>query len=127
MIEPGAVFELPARLAQPPQRSFQENPPEREHRWVLVVSSLNDCSAADCATVQTVLLSAQVEYAGPYDVLILSPDGGVDRDCLAQTDILITIDKRDLSGAHGGRYRGTLMADSLARVRALLRRRLDLP
>lgn len=127
MIEPGAVFELPARLAQPPQRAFRENPPERDHRWVLIVSSLNDCSAADSPTVQTILLSAKVEFAGPYDVLILSPDGGVERDCLAQTDILITIDKREISGAYGGRYRGTVMADTLARVRALLRRRLDLP
>jgi hypothetical protein len=70
--------------------------------------------------------SAQIEYAGPYDVLVIAPDGGVQRDSLAQSDIVITVDKRNLSGTNGARYRGTLMADTLAQIRALLRQRYDL-
>lgn len=126
MIEPGAVFEIPAPLAVPPQRSFQDNPPERENRWVMIVSSKTDCDDTECWNVLTVLMSARIDLVGPFDVVILPPIGGVERPSIAQTDIVITIDKRDLSGPmNGPRYRGTVLADSFRQVRSLLKARMD--
>ena len=77
MIEPGAVFEIPADLAEPPL----------------------------------------VEYAGRHDVLVIRPDGGVQRDSIAQVDLLFTLLKQDLTT---DRYRGTLMSDTLRQIRAKL-------
>ena len=127
MTEPGAVFELPARLAVPPQRSFQDNPPDRDSRWVLVVSSEADCSNDECWNVLSVLLSSRVDLVGPFDVVVQPPVGGVRVPSIAQTDIVVTIDKRDISGhLNGPRHRGTVLADTLLQVRALLRDRLAL-
>lgn len=126
MLEPGSVFEVPHHLAPPPQRQYQENPPARESRWVLVVSSQQDCDDADCVNVQTVLLSTRVDLGGPFDVVI-QPGGGVPVACIAQSDIVITLDKRELTGVmNAARYRGPVHSDTLAQVRALLRARLDL-
>ena len=126
MIEPGAVFEIPAPLAAPPQRSHQDNPPDREHRWVVVVSSKADCDNSGCVNVLSVLLSTRVDLVGPFDVVVLPPIGGVRRPSIAQTDIVVTIDKRDISGAmNGSRYRGTVLADTLRQIRALLKARMD--
>jgi hypothetical protein len=72
-----------------------------------------------------VLLSAQTQYLAEHDVVVIAPDGGVEQNSLAQTDIVITIDKRDITETFGGRYRGTVMADTLIQIRALLRARLN--
>jgi hypothetical protein len=93
---------------------------------VIVVSSGNDCTARDYPNVLVVLLSSRVDLISEKDVLVLPPDGGVEARCIAETDIVFTVDKRELSGPiNGPRYRGTLMADTFAQVRALLRTRMD--
>lgn len=126
MIEPGAVFEIPAPLAVPPQRSFQDNPPDRESRWVLIVSSKTDCDDPECRNVLAVLLSTRTDLVGPFDVIIPTPIGGLKRSSIAQTDIVVTIDKRDISGPmNGPRYRGTVLADLFRQVRSLLKVRMD--
>jgi len=126
VIEPGAVFEIPAPLAAPPQRSHQDNPPERQSRWVVVVSSQTDCEDPGCMNVLSVLLSTRIDLAGPFDVVVLPPFGGVRRPSIAQTDIVVTIDKRDISGSiNGPRYRGTVLADTLLQIKALLKARID--
>jgi hypothetical protein len=59
-------------------------------------------------------------------VVVLPPIGGVRRPSIAQTDIVITVDKRELSGPmNGARYRGTVLADTLRQIKALLRARMD--
>jgi hypothetical protein len=56
--------------------------------------------------------------------MVVHPDGGVSQDCIAETDIVVTIDKRDTSGpVNGSRYQGTVMRDTLGQIRALLRKR----
>lgn len=117
MIEPGAVFEIPAQLADPPQRARHPNAPARDHRWVLVVSNKADCRDRSQETVITVLLSAQTEYWHRHDVLIRRPDGGIVRDSIAQTDVLFIVMKVELTT---DRQRGTVMADTLRQVRAKL-------
>ena len=126
MIEPGAVFEIPASLAAPPQRSHQDNPPDRQSRWVVVVSSQTDCGDPGCRNVLSVLLSTRVDLAGPFDVVTLPPIGGVRRPSIAQTDIVVTVDKRDISGpVNGSRYRGTVLADTIRQIKALMKARMD--
>jgi len=115
VIEPGAVFEIPAALAQPPQVATQSEPPVRESRWVVVIANKRDCRDDGHATVHVVLLSAQVEYAGRHDILIKVPDGGLQRESIAQTDLTFVMLKRDLTL---DRRRGVLLADSLRQVRA---------
>lgn len=117
MIEPGAVFEIPAELADPPQRTRHPNARSREHRWVLIVSNKADCRDRSQETVITVLLSAQIEYWHRHDVLIRRPDGGTARDSIAQTDVLFMVVKVELTP---DRWRGTVMADTLRQVRAKL-------
>lgn len=117
MIEPGAIFEIPAALADPPQRARDPNAPAREHRWVLAVSNKADCRDRFQETVITVLLSAQTEYGHRHDVLIRRPDGGIARDSIAQTDVLFMVVKAELTP---DRWRGTVMADTLRQVRAKL-------
>jgi len=126
VIEPGAVFEIPAPLAVPPQRSYQDNPPNRDNRWGLIVSSRTDCDDPECRNVLAVLLSCRVDLVGPFDVVILPPIGGVECQSIAQTDIVVTIDKRDISGPmNGTRYRGSVLADLFRQFRALLKARMD--
>ena len=117
MIEPGAVFEVPATLADPPQRAQQANPPRRESRWVIVVSSKSDCRDALHPTLVVVLCSSQIEYQGRHDVLVRRPDGGLRTDSIAQTDLVFVVAKAELVEE---RARGTLMADTLRQVRAKL-------
>lgn len=124
MIAPGSVFEVPAPLADPPQRAGQAAPPVRESRWVLVLSNKRDCAEALHETVTVVLLSAKTEYMGRHDVLIRRPDGGIVRDSIAQTDIVSTMLKTDLSD---DRFRGIVMRDTLVRVRAKLSETLGFP
>jgi hypothetical protein len=127
VIEPGAVFEIPAQLAQPPGRAFQDNPAVRDHRWVLVVSSVSDCADQGCENVLVVLLSRRMDMCGPMDVPVLHPNGGVEVDSIAQSDIVLTIDRRSISGpTNGPRYRGTVLDDTLLQLRSLLRERLAL-
>ena len=126
MMRPGAVYELPAKLAQPPERGYQENPPVREKRWVLIVSSERDCVDVKCTTVLGVLLSARVDLQSRFDVLIVAPEGGIKVDSIAQSDIVVTLDKRDLTGSRETRFRGIVTTDTLLRIRAHLRQRLDL-
>jgi hypothetical protein len=127
VIEPGAVFELPAKQAQPPGRAFQDNPPVRDHRWVLIVSSAADCADEVCDNVLVVLLSRRMDMCGPMDVPVLHPNGGVEADSIAQSDIVLTIDRRAISGpTNGPRYRGTVLDDTFLQLRALLRERLSL-
>ena len=64
-----------------------------------------------------VLLSAQTEYAYRHDVLIRRPDGGIERDSIAQTDLVFVVEKVELTA---DRLRGTVMADTLRQVRAKL-------
>lgn len=117
MIEPGAVFEVPPDLAQPPQVAEQEAPPVRLARWVVVVSNKTDCRDRYHETVTVVLLSAQPEYGGRHDVFIPRPVGGLERDSIAQTDLVFVILKSELSDE---RYRGKILADTLIQVRAKL-------
>lgn len=117
MIEPGAVFEIPASLADPPQRAHQANPPQRESRWVIVVSSKTDCRDPLHPTIIVVLCSSQTEYQGRHDVLVRRPDGGVRTDSIAQADLVFVIEKAELLEE---RARGSLMADTLRQVRAKL-------
>lgn len=117
MIEPGAIFEVPAALADPPQRARDPNAPPREHRWLIVVSNKTDCRDRFQETVVVVLLSARTEYAYRHDVLIRRPDGGLARDSIAQTDLVFVIEKVELMPEC---YKGTVMADTLRQVRAKL-------
>jgi mRNA-degrading endonuclease toxin of MazEF toxin-antitoxin module len=117
LIGPGAVFEIPAELADPPQRRHELDPVQRTNRWVLIVSSKIDCRDARHPTVLVVLLSAQIEWQGRHDVLIKRPDGGIRSDSIAQTDLVFAVDKRDLPDEL---HRGDVMADTLRQVRAKL-------
>lgn len=117
---------MPADLAIPPQRAYQLDPPQRDKRWVVIVSGAADCNDPDVANLLVVLLSTRIDLGGPCDVTVLPPDGGVTQTCLAETDIVLTVDKREMSGQAGARYRGTLMADTFTQIRALLRTRLAL-
>ena len=117
MIAPGAVFEIPAPLADPPQRARNPNAPARARRWVLVVSNKADCRDRFLETIVVVLLSAQTEYAYRHDILIRRPDGGIERDSIAQTDLVFVVEKVELTA---DRLRGTVMADTLRQVRAKL-------
>lgn len=121
MVEPGAVFEIPARLAEPPQAAYRHDPSHRETRWVLVIAPLAHCVNPDQFTVTCVLLSAQPEYAAEHDVLIFKGDG-VAKDSIAQADLIFTLAKEDLLA---GRYRGTVLADTLKKVRAAVARFLE--
>lgn len=117
MIEPGAVFEIPANLARPPQTGKQTAPPARENRWVIVVSSKADCRDRWQETVTVVLCSAQTDYAGRHDVLVREQDGGMNRTSIAMTDLVFVVLKDELSD---DRYRGTVLKDTLIQVRARL-------
>jgi hypothetical protein len=117
VITPGAVFEVPHALADPPQRARQASPPSRENRWVLVVSCKADCTDRYQQTVIAVLLSSKVEYQGRHDVLIKRPDGGIQRDSIAQTDLALPILKDELTNE---RCRGVVLRDTLRQVRAQL-------
>jgi mRNA-degrading endonuclease toxin of MazEF toxin-antitoxin module len=90
--------------------------PEREERWLLVVSSKRDCRASDCPTVVVVIFSAQVQFAGRHDELVRAGDG-VRRDSIAQTDLVMFWPKEELSD---DRWMGDVMQDTLTRVRARL-------
>jgi len=117
VIEPGAVFELPAQLAQPPQTAKQASPPARESRWVIVVSNRTDCRDRGQETVLAVLCSAQTEYADRHDVHVRQGDGGLSRTSIAQTDLVFAILKDELAE---DRYRGTVLRDTLGQIRARL-------
>lgn len=117
MIEPGAVFEIPAPLAQPPQTARQAAPPARENRWVIVVSNKTDCRDPWHETVTVVLCTAQTEYGGRHDVLVRQHDGGMGRDSIAQTDLVFVVLKDELAN---DRYRGTVLRDTISQVRARL-------
>lgn len=116
MIEPGAVFEIPARLANPPQAVHRNDPVRRENRWVVVVDTEAHCLDPRHLTVFTVLLSSQVNMAGPEDVTVLALEG-LPTDSIAQTDLVFTLAKSDLPSA---RYRTTVQADTLFQIRATL-------
>lgn len=124
MIAPGVVFEVPPELAEPPQVALQSNPPQREARWVLVVSNKTDCRDESHPTVLVVLLSAQPEYHGRHDVFIPRPVGGLTRDSIAQTDLVYVVLKSELTDE---RYRGTVLSDTLIQVRAKLSETLGFP
>lgn len=117
MTEPGAVFEIPAGLARPPQIDTQPLAPSREHRWVIVVSSKADCRDRWQETVTVVLCSAQLEYAGRHDVVVREHDGGMARNSIAQTDLVFVVLKDELTDE---RYRGTVLKDTLIQIRARL-------
>ena len=123
MIVPGAVFEIPADLASPPQRARQASPPNRINRWVVVVSSKGDCRDGLQETVLVVLFSAGVEYQWRHDVLVRRPEGGLERDSIAQTDLVFPVLKEELTDE---RFRGTLMTDTLRQIRATLANTLGL-
>jgi hypothetical protein len=122
VIEPGAVFDIPATLARPPQAAHRDNQPRRERRWVVVISSQAHCDDPSQLTVLAVLLSAQTEFGGDHDVTILRGEA-VLRDSIAQGDLVFTLAKADLTAAH---YRGTVLADTLIRVRAAVARVIGL-
>jgi len=123
VIQPGAVFEVPHALADPPQTARQNDPPPRVSRWLLVVSNKADCRDRYQETVTVVLLSAQTEYQGRHDVLIRRPDGGLERGSIAQTDLVITVLRDELSD---DRFRGIVLRDTLRQVRAKLAETLGL-
>lgn len=91
--------------------------PVREERWLVVVSSKRDCRDVACPTVVVIILSAKVEHAGRHDELIRAGDGGVQRDSIAQTDLVLFWPKDELLD---DRCKGELMLDTLIRVRARL-------
>lgn len=124
MIEPGAIFEVPPHLAEPPQVAAQEGAPVRLSRWVLIVSNKADCRDRYHETVTVVLLSAQPEYGGRHDVFIPRPVGGLERDSIAQTDLVFVILKAELTD---DRYRGKVLSDTLVQVRAKLSETLGFP
>lgn len=123
MIQPGAVFEIPATLAEPPQAAGRTDAPFRESRWVIVLANKRDCRDAVHETVHVVLCSAQVQYLGRHDVLVKRPDGGLQRDSIAQTDQMFVMLKAELTG---DRHRGTLLADTLRQLRAKVAETLGL-
>lgn len=123
VIEPGDVYEVPPRLARPPQAAHQPAPPHRDSRWVLVVSSQVVCAHARTPDVMVVLLSGQVDHAGENDVMVYRGEGGVQRDSIAQGDIIFTIAKQDLPIE---KWRGRVQTDTLIQVRAVLARVLGL-
>lgn len=118
MIESGAVFQIPPRLARPPQEAHRFNPAQRDSRWVVIISTPEQCLKPEHETVLGVLLSAQVEYAAEHDVLIYAGECVVE-DSIAQADLLFTLSKIDLDKS---RYRGTVQADTLKKVRATVAR-----
>jgi hypothetical protein len=122
VIAPGAIFEVPHHLADPPQVARQQAPPARESRWILVVSNKVDCGDRYQQTV-LVVLSAQVEYQYRHDVLIRRPDGGIARDSIAQTDLVFPILKDELTDA---RFKDVVLRDTLRQVRAKLSETLGL-
>ncbi|MGO9179771.1 MAG: hypothetical protein ACLQBX_20135 [Candidatus Limnocylindrales bacterium] len=63
------------------------------------------------------ILSAKIEHAGRHDELVRAGDGGVQRDCIAQTDLVLFWPKNELLDE---RWKGDLMQDTLRRVRARL-------
>jgi hypothetical protein len=87
------------------------------------VSNKADCRDRHQETVTVVLLSAQTDYQGRHDVLIRRPDGGVERDSIAQTDLVLTILRDQLSD---DRFRGIVLRDTLRQVRAKLAETLGL-
>ena len=108
------MFAVPAEdVPMPPTKGTR---PPRDERWLLIVSTKRDCRAADCPTVVIVILSAKVEFAGRHDELVRAGDA-VQRDSIAQTDLVIFWPKAELTDA---RWRGDVMQDTLARVRARL-------
>jgi hypothetical protein len=117
VIEPGAVFEIPAAFADPPHRARDPNAPARERRWVMVVSNKADCRDRYQEMVVVVPLSAQTQSSHRQDVLIGRPDGGSVRDSIAQTDLVFVAEKAELAD---DRARGTVMSDTLRQVRAKL-------
>ena len=82
----------------------------------MVVDTEGHCLDPRHLTVFTVLLSSQVDMAGPEDVTVLALDG-IPVDSIAQTDLVFTLAKADLTGP---RYRTTVQADTLFQVRATL-------
>ncbi len=98
----------------PPTASPQ---PAREERWLVVVSCKRDCRDSACSTVVVIVLSAKVEHAGRHDELIRAGDGGVQRDSIAQSDLVMFWSKDELLDE---RWKGDLMQDTLMRVRARL-------
>lgn len=84
---------------------------------MLVVSCKGDCADRFQQTVTVVLLSAKTEYQGRHDVLVKRPDGGVERDSIAQTDLAFPVLKDELTDR---RYKGVIMRDTLRQVRAHL-------
>lgn len=82
----------------------------------MVVDTPPHCLDPDHLTVFTVLLSSQVDMAGPEDVLVLALEG-LQTDSIAQTDLVFTLAKADLVRS---RYRTTVQADTLFQVRATL-------
>ena len=75
---------------------------------MLVVDTEAHCLDPDHLTVFAVLLSSQVDLAGPEDVTILALDG-LPADSIAQTDLVFTLAKADLVGS---RYQTTVQADT---------------
>jgi mRNA-degrading endonuclease toxin of MazEF toxin-antitoxin module len=124
LIAPGAVFEIPPELVEPPQVAQQANPPAREARWVAVLSNKADCRDQYHPTVTVVLCSAKIEYAGRHDVVLRAPDGGLGRDSIAQTDLVFVVLKSELTD---DRFRGILLSDSLLQIRAKLSETLGFP
>jgi len=120
VIEPGGVFQIPPRLARPPQEAHRFNPAPRESRWVLIISTPDQCLKPEHETVLGILLSSQLAYSAEHDVLIYAGECVLE-DSIAQADLLFTLSKIDLDRS---RYRGTVQADTLLKVRAAVARLL---
>jgi hypothetical protein len=84
---------------------------------VVVISNKRDCRDTWCRTVVVVPLSRGLEHFGRWDVEIKRGDGGTDADVMAQTDLPFFILKEDLLG---GDYMGTVLRDTLNRIKATL-------
>jgi mRNA-degrading endonuclease toxin of MazEF toxin-antitoxin module len=87
-------------------------------------SNKADCRDANHPTVTVVVCSAKVEYSGQHDVLLRAPDGGLERDSIAQTDLVFVVLKDELTDE---RFHGILMADTLLQIRAKLSETLGFP
>ena len=120
--EPGAVYEIDARLLCYPTTPGPQ--PFRKNRWIVVASNKYDCKHLPPHSLLIVALSAALEHFDPrWDVEIPQGVGGTLRDCMAQADMVFPVAKSDLRAS---RRRGTIPADTMNQLRAKLRDALGL-
>ena len=120
--EPGAVYEIDARLLRFPTTPGPQ--PDRENRWVVVTSNKHDCKHQPPHSLLIVALSAGLDHFDPrWDVEVPQGLGGTIRHCMAQADMVFPMAKDDLRAS---RRTGTLPPDTMNQLRVKLRDALGL-